>query len=228
MKVAALIVAAGLSKRLAARERKPFIKIADKEIIKYSLDVFAKIAAVEEIILTVNKNDINKAKKISLKYKGFKSIKVVAGGKRRMDSVLNALLETDEDIDYVLIHDAARPLIEVSAVKKIIREVAKKKAVIYASKLTSTIKRSKRNNIIEATLDRNNLWQAQTPQAFKKSLLLKAYSKVDPGTDYTDDAQILESLKIKVSILASDNLNIKITTPVDLLLAEAILKMRKR
>jgi 2-C-methyl-D-erythritol 4-phosphate cytidylyltransferase len=228
MKVAALILAAGLSKRLAARERKPFITIAGRQIITYSLDVFSKIAAVDEIILAVNKKDTAKAEKISLKYKGFKDVRIVAGGKRRMDSVFNALLETAQDIDYVLIHDAARPLIKVSTVKKIIEEVTKKKAVICASKVTSTIKRSKRSNIVETTLDRSNLWQAQTPQAFKKSLLLKAYNEIDMSMDYTDDAQVLESLNTKVSILASDNLNIKITTPEDLLLAESILKKRKQ
>jgi len=227
MKVAALIVAAGLSKRLAAKTRKPFIKLADKAILEYSLDVFLKYPSIKEIIIAINKHDSEKAKKLCQKYKGGKSIKVICGGRKRTDSVYNALLNVDKKNDYVLIHDAARPFVTRKIIKRVIISAKKYQAAVCGTKVSSTIKKSDKNNFVSGTIDRDALWKIQTPQVFKKAVLVKAYEAIASRKQYTDDASLVEALGRRIKIVSADKQNIKITTPDDLLLAKSIIKVRK-
>lgn len=227
MKVAALVVAAGFSKRLPAKKRKPFIRLADKVILEYSLEVFLRNASVREIIIAVNKLDIDETEKLCLRHKNTKSIKVIRGGKKRVDSVYNALSHVDKENDYILIHDAARPFITEKIVKQVLLSAKKYQAAVCGRKVTSTIKKSGKNNFISATLDRSNMWEIQTPQVFKKTLLIKAYKVIDLKKEYTDDAALVETLGKKIKIVPADKNNIKITTVDDLLLAKSIVKTRK-
>ncbi len=227
MKVAALIVAAGLSERLAAKTRKPFIKIGNKAILEYSLDIFIKFPAIKEIIIAVNKLDLDKTKKLCIKYKSIKSIKVICGGKKRTDSVYNALSNVDQENDYVLIHDAARPFITRKLIEQVLFNAGKYDAAVCGVKVTSTIKRSDKGNFISNTIDRDNLWEIQTPQVFKKVLLAKAYKAIDLKKEHTDDASLVEVLSKRIKIVPTNKQNIKVTTPDDLLLAKSIIKRRK-
>ena len=227
MKVAALIVAAGLSERLAAKIRKPFIKIGNKAILEYSLDIFIKFPPIKEIIIATNRLDLSKTKRLCMKYNSRKAIKVVCGGKRRTDSVYNALLNVDQENDYVLIHDAARPFVTKKMLKQVLIGASKNQAAVCGTKVTSTIKRSDKDNFISCTIDRDNLWEIQTPQVFKKVLLVKAYKAIDLKKEHTDDASLVEILNKRIKIVPTDKQNIKITTPDDLLLAKNIIKTRK-
>ncbi len=227
MKVAALLVAAGPSKRLAVKKRKPFIKLAGKVILEYSLEVFLRNTSVKEIIIAVNKLDLDEAAKLCRKHKNAKPIKVVRGGKKRADSVYNALLNVDKENDYVLIHDAARPFITKKIIEQVLLNAKKYRAAVCGKKVTSTIKKSDKNNFISATLDRSNIWEIQTPQIFKKTLLIKAYEMINLKKEYTDDAALVETLGKKIKIVPTDKNNIKITTADDLLLAKSIIKARK-
>jgi 2-C-methyl-D-erythritol 4-phosphate cytidylyltransferase len=182
---------------------------------------------VKEIIIAVNKFDIDQAKKIGLKYKSKKAIKIICGGKRRTDSVYNALSNVSEENDYILIHDAARPFITKKIIKNVLSEAGKYQAVICGLKVTSTIKKVTKNNFVSNTIDRSMLWEIQTPQVFKKALLMKAYEMIDSKKEFTDDASLVEGLGKRIKIVPASKQNIKITTPDDLLLAKRIIKTRK-
>jgi 2-C-methyl-D-erythritol 4-phosphate cytidylyltransferase len=227
MKVTVLLVAAGSSRRLAAKKRKPFIKLANKFILDYSLEVFLKSKQINEIIIAVNELDLNIVKKICLKYKSKKAIKIIGGGKERADSVFNALLAADKTSNYVLVHDAARPFVTLQIVSKVVASAKRYKAAVAAVKVTSTVKSSNKDNFVTATINRSNLWEIQTPQVFEKSLLFKAYKARSSRKEYTDDASLVEAIGKKVKIVATEKTNIKITTSEDILLAKSIIKMRK-
>ena len=131
----------------------------------------------------------------------------------------------DEDTDYVLIHDGARPFLESRIIDKCLAEVIKHKAVICAVPCSSTIKQADKKLRVVSTLDRNSLWQVQTPQVFAYKLIRCAYGKIkDAKTGAFDDASLVERLGRKVKIILGSNLNIKITTQADLRLARAIIK----
>jgi len=158
---------------------------------------------------------------------GFKKIKrLVLGGKRRQDSVYNGLKALNPKSDWVLIHDSARPFIRQAAVSKVIRAAKKTGAAILAVKPKATIKVAKQNNLVGETLDRDKLWEVQTPQVFKKSLILQAYKKFS-RREVTDDAALAEESGADVLLVEGTYQNIKITTAEDLLVAGLIVKRFK-
>ncbi|MFO1095180.1 MAG: IspD/TarI family cytidylyltransferase [Planctomycetaceae bacterium] len=149
----------------------------------------------------------------------FMAVEIVAGGKQRADSVKNALARVRADIDYVAIHDAARPLIFKPWIDKIFAAAEQSGAAIPATPISSTIKRVANRRIME-TVPRENLWAAQTPQVFRRQLLLDAYSRWD-GSEATDEANLMERIGQSVTIVEGSPLNIKITTQEDFKMAEA-------
>ena len=156
----------------------------------------------------------------------FKKIKsFVLGGRRRQDSVYNGLKMVSENSDWVLIHDAARPFIDGQVITKVILAAKKTGSAIVAVKAKATIKFSQKNNIVKNTLNRVGLWEAQTPQVFRKELILKAHKKYCQE-DVTDDASLIEKLGQQVLIVQGSYQNIKITTTEDLLFAGLIAKRR--
>jgi 2-C-methyl-D-erythritol 4-phosphate cytidylyltransferase len=160
----------------------------------------------------------------SIKPYCFKKIKrLVLGGPRRQDSVYNGLKAIDKDCSWVLIHDSARPFVECGAITEVIKQAKKHNAAILGVKSKATIKLSDSFNMVRRTLDRDKLWEIQTPQVFRKKLLLKAYSKY-AKENFTDDAGLIEELGLKVKIVEGSYGNIKITTGDDLLLAQLIIK----
>jgi 2-C-methyl-D-erythritol 4-phosphate cytidylyltransferase len=161
-----------------------------------------------------------------IKRLNFKKIKAfVIGGIRRQDSVYNGLKAVSKRSDWVLIHDSARPFIESKSINKVILAAKKSGAAILAVKPKATIKLSHKRNIVSKTLDRDKLWEVQTPQVFKKSLILKAYRKYSKS-NVTDDASLVEKLGKRVVVVEGDYRNIKITTAEDLLVAGLIIKMK--
>lgn len=149
------------------------------------------------------------------------------GGQRRQDSCLNGLNALPSSADIVLIHDAARPFVRQGLITALIRKAQAKGAAIPGVPVKNTIKRvSGRTLFVDKTLERSLLWEIQTPQAFRKDLILAAYEK-SANIDATDDAMLVERLKKRVSIVPGSYDNIKITTPDDLILAEAIAGKKK-
>ncbi len=223
--VSVIIPAAGLSVRMKADRRKPYLVLGKKPIIFHTLEKFFQLPAIKEIILVVNREDLSSVtEKWSNRLKDYKVSKIVPGGKRRQDSVYEGLLHMNAETDIVLVHDGVRPMVTRNIIETVIEKADEHGAAIVATQMKSTVKKVDQNlNIIE-TVPRNNLWLAQTPQGFQKNILLNAYDKMrKTDTEFTDDAEVVEKSGQQVKIVPGSDDNIKITTREDLQLAESLL-----
>jgi 2-C-methyl-D-erythritol 4-phosphate cytidylyltransferase len=151
-------------------------------------------------------------------------VEVIDGGKERTDSVQRALERVKSDIDFVAVHDAARPCIAEPWIDDVFAAAARDGAAILAAPVQATLKRADQKKHIAETVSREGLWEAQTPQVFRRQLLIDAYAKRGQATA-TDDAQLVERLGHPVTIVPCSQLNLKITTRDDLKLAEQVLKV---
>ncbi|MCK4240114.1 MAG: 2-C-methyl-D-erythritol 4-phosphate cytidylyltransferase [Candidatus Atribacteria bacterium] len=226
MKVVALIAAAGLGKRMNSKISKSFIPIFGKPILAYTLEKFEQCKLIEKICLIVNQEEKEFcSKNIILKYNFSKVQKIIDGGETRQDSVYNGLKALSPDVDIVVIHDGARPLVEETLIQDSIEAAQKNGAVIVAIPLKDTVKKSQKNFFIKETLNREEIWRAQTPQTFKYDMILSAYHQAYKDKFCaTDDAAIVERYGHKVKMIIGSEENIKITTPFDIIIAENFLK----
>jgi len=222
MYVTAIVLAAGSGIRLKSKASKALVELGGKPLIIHSLKTISSNPQVKEIIVAANPLNKKQILERIEKYKIPKIKSIVLGGRERKDSVFNALKQVSSEAGMVLIHDAARPLIAASEVARLIKEAGKFGAAILGVPVKSTIKKAGAG-FISKTLDRNNLWEAQTPQAFKKDLILSAYKRFK-HLKATDDAMLVEKLGARVRIIEGSYRNIKITTREDLITAQALLK----
>ena len=221
--ISVIIPSAGLGLRMGTQTRKPYITIDKKPIVFHTLDKFYKLNRIKEIILVVNKEDISTViEDWSDKLKIYKVASVIEGGERRQDSVYNGLCHLSSDTEIVLVHDAVRPFVSNEAIEAVIKKVDEMGAAILASPMKATVKKADSNlNIIE-TIPRHDLWMAQTPQGFKRSIIIEAYEKIrNTDAEFTDDAEVVEKGGYTVKIVQGNDDNIKITTREDLKLAES-------
>ncbi|MFH0731430.1 MAG: 2-C-methyl-D-erythritol 4-phosphate cytidylyltransferase [Candidatus Omnitrophota bacterium] len=222
-KITAIIVAGGTGKRMRLATPKPLIKIGDRKLLFYSLDAFEKSKFVDDIVFVAARYFLKKAKGLIEKRKYKKISRIVSGGSTRARSVYNGLCAC-KDSFYVLIHDAARPFIAPSLIKKCADTVSKGTNCLLAVGVKATIKKiNLKNRYVLNTPDRNSLWEAQTPQAFNRKQLLAAYEKLNVRAwRFNDDASLAEACGIKVKVIPGDYRNIKITTREDLKIAQAL------
>lgn len=228
LKVVAIVPSAGKGERMG--KKKEFLLLGDRPILAHTLKPLEDHSQISEIILVVNEKSIEKCKREIVEKYGFKKVKeVIVGGKERQDSVYNGLKEVKKDCDIILIHDGARPFLTEDLITRSIQEAEKHKAAVVAVPCIDTIKfAQKEKDTALETLDREYLWMAQTPQTFKYKIILKAYEKArEENFKGTDDASLVERMNQPVKIVRGSYDNIKITTPQDLILAEAILAKRK-
>lgn len=213
----AIIVCSGVGKRMNSNIPKQFIKIEDKPIVCYTIEKFENCSSIDEIIIVVNKEYINFFKEDIVKIYGYKKIsKIVEGGKERLNSVYNGINAVDEKDSIILIHDGVRPFIEEKDILNIIENTLKYEACVIGVKAKDTIKICE-NNIIKSTPNRENIWLAQTPQAFKYNIIKKAYDlAISENKIATDDASLVENLGYNVVMVEGSYDNIKITTKEDL------------
>ncbi|MDD5043993.1 MAG: 2-C-methyl-D-erythritol 4-phosphate cytidylyltransferase [Candidatus Omnitrophica bacterium] len=221
MFVSAVVPAAGKGKRLGLGVPKPLVEIAGVPMLIRSLRTLGADQRIKEIILVVDKKELRKFSGIVLKYRLRKIKGIVAGGVRRQDSVRNGLKHLDEHSSLVLIHDAARPFIKKEIISRVVSTAAKYGAAAAGVEVKPTIKRVDNKNRVVQTIERNRLFEIQTPQAFKKELILEAHKKFS-RVDVTDDAALVEKLGHKVKVVPGSYFNIKITTPEDLIFAKAV------
>jgi len=226
MRIVALIAAAGLGKRMNAKISKPFIPIFGKPILAYTVEKFEQCKFIEKIYLIVNQEERDLCSKdIILKYNFSKVQELIAGGETRQDSVYNGLKILNSDTDIVVIHDGARPLVEETLIQDSIKAAQKYGAAIVAIPLKDTVKKSQKDFFINKTLNREEIWRAQTPQTFKYDIILSAYHQAYKDKFFTtDDAAIVEKYGHKVKMIIGSEENIKITTPFDIIIAENFLK----
>jgi 2-C-methyl-D-erythritol 4-phosphate cytidylyltransferase len=219
-KVGAVIAAAGQSRRMNGID-KVFAPLAGKPVISYVLDAFEKCEAVSQIIVVVNKDNLEKCRRLIAENEYSKPIEVCAGGKRRQDSVAAGLKRLDK-CDWVVIHDGARPLVTRELIERGLEAAKETGAAVAAVPVTDTVKVADDDRIVLETPLRQNLWAVQTPQVFLVDIISKAYQKA--AGEVTDDASLVETLGNKVKLYMGSYDNIKITSASDLPVAEALLK----
>lgn len=225
----AIILAAGRGTRMKAEMNKQYLLLKGRPIIAHTIDVFEKSPLIDEIILVINKNDIEVCKKNILeKYKFKKVKKVIIGGKERQRSVYNGILEVNEEAEIILIHDGARPIVSEQIIERCINGAKKHGAVSAGVPIKETIKIMKADRFVDFTPKRENVWITQTPQAFKTETIKKAHEiAIEENILGTDDAMLIEYMGEKVKMVEGDYENIKITTPEDLMTVEAILSHKR-
>jgi len=226
MKIVALIAAAGKGKRMNARISKPFIPVSGKPILAYTIEKFERCRLIDKIYLIVSREEKELcSRNIILKYNFSKVQELIDGGETRQDSIYNGLKALDKDTDIVVIHDGARPLIEETIIQDSIETAQKYGAAITAIPIKDTVKKCGKDFFINKTLNREEIWRAQTPQTFKYDLILPAYHKAYKDKCLTtDDAAIIERYGHKIKLIIGSEENIKITTPFDIIVAENFLK----
>ncbi len=227
MKVVAIVPAAGKGIRIggAGVREKPYLLLGDKPILAHTLIALSNCEVIDEIVVVVSKSarSICQAEIID-KYGLHKVKKVVIGGPTRSDSVFNGLKELDRSHELVLIHDGNRPFVTKDMVNGVVEEVAKSCACILAVRIVPTIKEIDEDLKVVRTLERSRLWAVQTPQAFRRELILRAYESAgEQRSLVTDDSTLVERIGYKVKVIEGSRQNFKITTQEDLVAAEAFL-----
>lgn len=222
-KFAVILPAAGKSSRFAhQRRKKPFAELNGRAVWLRSADLFVNREDVAQTILCLAPEDIDWFRETFRGDLAFRDIEIVAGGNERADSVENALARVRSDIEFIAVHDAARPLMVESWITAIFEAAVRHGAAIPAIRTASTVKRVE-NEVITETVPRDDLWQAQTPQVFRAELLREAYGKRD-GFQGTDEAQLIERVGHAVHVVEGSPMNFKITTADDFRMAEAVLE----
>ena len=235
-KFAVIIAAAGEGKRFSAdrpaasfREKKPYVRLAGKAVWLWSAEKFARRPDVIQIVLVTSPED---AGEIRNHFRGDLErlgVEVVSGGAERCLSVENGLAAVSPQADYVAVHDAARPCVTDGTIDAVFRAAVESRAAIPAVPIVGTVKKSLTEAglppVIEETVPRGGLWEAQTPQVFDARLYREAVACRDARSLPTDDAGLLEAMGVKPRLIEGDRTNIKITTLLDLSLAELLLKL---
>ncbi len=220
MKITAVIVAAGRGTRMGADKNKVFLELSGKTILENTVEVFENCSAINEIVVVTN--DIEECKQL---LSGFLKVKnIVEGGSTRQESVKNGLLSADCDI--VVIHDGARALIREQEILAAISQTKKYGAAAVGVKCKDTLKKADKNGFITGTVDREFIYNIQTPQVFKFKEIKRMHNLAD-NNSFTDDCALAESFGVRIKIVDGSYDNIKITTPEDLQVAEKILEKRR-
>lgn len=221
-----IIPAAGQGKRMGAGKNKLLLELNDVPVLIHTLRVFEQDPQCEGMILAISPEDEESFRKLLERYNIQKVSRLVYGGKERQHSVYNGLMAASTD-DVILVHDGARPFIDVKFIHELVEVAKDHGAAVVAVPVKDTIKRVHQNEVVE-TVDRSSLWAIQTPQAFRISILKEAHKRAQEA-DFlgTDEASLVERLPYPVKIVEGSYDNIKLTTKEDLYFAEAILRKTK-
>lgn len=219
---AVILPAAGKSTRFTSHKRKkPFVDLKGRPVWVRAAECFVNRDDVKQVLLVVSREDSEWVKEKFRPNLAFMNIDIIEGGGERFQSVQNALARVKSDIEFVAVHDAARPLIVKEWVDAIFAEAEKSGAAIPAIPTANTLKRVGPDSRILETVSREGLWQAQTPQVFRRQLLLDAFAKRG-NLAATDEAQLVENTGYPVTVVEGWPMNIKITTFADFKMAEAL------
>lgn len=227
-----ILLAAGHGRRMRSSKNKILLPLLDKPVIEYPLKVFLQDEYCSHIILVVKEDEvelINDLLRQDHMFNG-KKITIAIGGTERQHSVYNGLKKLNNKASgIVMIHDGARPFIELEAIHRLYEEAQKMGAAILGVPAKDTIKAVYPNQTVKETLPRSELWQIQTPQAFESSIVLRAHEKAKEDRFLgTDDASLVERIEKEIVVIEGSYDNIKITTPEDMVTGKAILLHRKQ
>lgn len=229
MNVVAIIPAAGEGRRMGGVVKKQFLHLDGIPILAHTLGVFDASPEIDGVVLVAAAQERNILdKEILASYPCDKLLRVVDGGRERQESVARGLDAVPQECDLVVVHDGVRPLVDTELLSSVVKTAQQHGAAIAAIPAGDTVKRGQRGLVTE-TLEREIIWLAQTPQAFHTSLLRQAYEEAyRHQVLVTDDAALIERLGVKVHLVTGSVENIKVTTPIDLVVAEAILAHRRQ
>lgn len=222
---AVIFPAAGQSSRFHDKEKKPFVNLDGRAVWLRSVEHFINRDDVAQCIIVVSPEDQEMFRRRFGANLAFMDVQIADGGRERFESVANALALLKPEVDFVAVHDAVRPCITDTLVNDVFAKAVTTGAAMLAIPISDTIKQVDGQNHVKATVPRQGLWLAQTPQVFRRDWLQSAYDqRAKLGKDITDDAQLLEAAGHTVHVVTGATTNIKITTKGDLFLADAILK----
>ncbi|RBP44850.1 2-C-methyl-D-erythritol 4-phosphate cytidylyltransferase [Garciella nitratireducens] len=227
--VTAIIVAAGQGTRMKAGVNKQYLLLQGKPILAHTIQVFERCELIHEVIVVVGKNEKLKCLQEIIRPYGYEKVKrIVIGGDTRQQSMYNGLKAVTPHTDIVITHDGARPLIHQEILKKSIQETQIHKATIVGVPVKDTIKMINENGFVHTTPKRDLVWIVQTPQSFSYGLIIEAHERAYKESFIgTDDATLVERIGHPIKIIKGEYDNIKITTPEDLIMAEAILNIQR-
>jgi 2-C-methyl-D-erythritol 4-phosphate cytidylyltransferase len=221
---AVILPAAGKSSRFGdIFYKKPFALLDGRPVWMYSAEKFSSRDDVKQMLIVISPEDREHFEEKFGGNAAMLGIEIVEGGAERSDSVQAALARVRSDIDFVAIHDAARPCLTEDWIDRVFATAEQTGAAILGTPVSSTLKRTAADKTIQETVPRDSLWEAQTPQVFRRQLLLDAYARRGKEAA-TDDAQLIERLPHPVTVVPCSAMNIKITSKEDLRLAGAIMK----
>ena len=212
---AAIIVAGGRGLRYGGRVRKQFLLLKGRPVVWWALKAFQRSPSIAQIILVVPKDDLKQCASFG------PTVRVVAGGATRAESVRAGIKELGPAIRWVAVHDAVRPLVHSKLIEKVIAAARRFKAAIAACPSKDTVKLANGDAYVHSTPLRESVWLAQTPQVFERKLLERAHAR-GRRLAVTDDAQLVERMGVRVRLVEAPAENIKITRPIDLELAKCI------
>ncbi|MBR9976234.1 MAG: 2-C-methyl-D-erythritol 4-phosphate cytidylyltransferase [Bacteroidetes bacterium] len=217
------IPAAGIGRRMGGDIPKQYLPLLGKPVLAHTISAFDALPECVEIILAVDDETVARTVLDGLQTRS--PLRLLRGGTRRQDSVANAIAAVEDDNRVVLVHDAARPCVTTAQIRAVARAAAEHGAALLALPARDTMKEV-HAGIIRATLDRTVIWQAQTPQAARAGLLRIAFAEAGRrGIEATDDVSLLEAMDVPVVVVEGSATNLKITTPEDMVMAEAVLRM---
>jgi 2-C-methyl-D-erythritol 4-phosphate cytidylyltransferase len=231
MRTLAVVTAAGEGLRMGTGRAKQFLDLCGRPILAVTLVAFERSPAVHEVNLVVPESEVDYCRKQIVQRYGLEKVRqVLAGGRRRQDSVrLGLEASAGAGFEFAMIHDGVRPLLKPELIQRISNAVKEAGAVIAALPAKDTVKEVDKDRLVRKTCDRRFIWLVQTPQAFRYEEILKAHRKaLEEGWDeVTDDALLMEKTGIPVYLVEGEEDNIKVTTPYDLELARFLLKRRE-
>ena len=224
-KVCALIPAAGKGRRMVHSVKKPYLKLAQKPILAHTIQRFEQNSAVDAIFVIVDRADFDECRAAVLRSYPFTKVQaLVEGGETRQMSVYNGLCALSEDVDFVIVHDGVRPFVTDEVIFACLTAADECGAAVAAVPVKDTIKVANEDSFIVETPARDRLWAVQTPQVFRKSLLEEAHQAAHARQmTATDDASLVEQLGFPVKLVKGSYANLKITTPIDLRVAEVLI-----
>jgi len=227
MRVAAIVVAAGAGRRIGAGIAKTYLPIAGRPLVLRTLDRLFSTPIVNQVILVIAADEVERCKALLQADTALRDRPwlLQTGGATRQQSARRGLEKVAADTDIVIIHDGARPFVSAALIERSVAEAADKGAVAVGLPARDTIKKISSDGYVETTPARSSLWEIQTPQVFRRKLIVAAHEKAArDGVEVTDDAMVVERMGEPVFVIEGERLNFKITVPEDVWLAELLIR----
>ena len=223
-RVGAVIVAAGESRRMGTLD-KVFAPLGGRPLLAWAIDAFQSCPSVDEVVLVLNERNLELGQRLVEEHGWSKVAALCRGGERRQDSVREGLARIS-GCHWAIVHDGARPCVTPGLIEEVLAAAAESGAAIAAVPVVDTIKLVSGDGFVEETAERSSLWMAQTPQAFRSDIISRAHRQ--QRGDASDDALMVEGMGHRVRVCRGSYENIKVTTPEDMAMAEALLRKRDR